>query len=48
MQLLAADADVNLAAVNGITPLMAAAYGGHADMVKTLLDCGAKPTRSTG
>ena len=43
MQLLAADADVNLAAVNGITPLMAAAYGGHADMVKTLLDRGAKP-----
>ena len=31
--LLAAGADVNVAAVNGITPLMAAAYGGHTDMV---------------
>ena len=32
------EANVNLAAVNGVTPLMAAAYGGHVDMVGLLLD----------
>jgi len=39
--LVAAGADVNLAAVNGITPLMAAAYGGHTEFVGVLLDKGA-------
>ena len=34
--LVAAGADVNLAAINGITPLMAAAYGGHAEFVAVL------------
>jgi ankyrin repeat protein len=43
MVALDAGADVNLAAVNGITPLMAAAYGGHNDMVKRLLANGANP-----
>ena len=38
---LDAGADVNLAAVNGITPLMAAAYGGYDDIVKRLLAKGA-------
>src|SRR5262245_12366893 len=40
---LDAGVDVNLAALNGITPLMAAAYGGHNDMVKRLLAKGANP-----
>jgi ankyrin repeat protein len=40
---LDAGANVNLAAVNGITPLMAAAYGGHNDTVKRLLARGADP-----
>jgi uncharacterized protein len=40
---LDAGADVNLAAVNGITPLMAAAYGGYDDIVKRLLAKGANP-----
>ena len=39
--LVAAGADVNLAAVNGITPLMAAAYGGQTEFVGVLLDKGA-------
>jgi len=38
---LAAGADVNLAAVNGITPLMAAAFNGQTAMAKQLLDKGA-------
>jgi ankyrin repeat protein len=44
MIVLDAGVDVNLAALNGITPLMAAAYGGHNDMVKRLLAKGANPT----
>jgi len=40
--LVAAGADVNLAAINGTTPLMAAAYGGDIEFVKLLLDKGAK------
>ena len=39
--LVGAGADVNLAAINGITPLMAAAYGGHTEFVAVLLDKGA-------
>lgn len=42
--MLDAGADVNLAAINGITPLMAAAYGGHNEMVKRLLKQGANPS----
>lgn len=40
---LDAGADANLAAVNGITPLMAAAYGGHDDIARRLLAKGANP-----
>jgi ankyrin repeat protein len=39
--MLDAGTDVNLAAVNGITPLMAAAYSGRTDMVARLLTKGA-------
>jgi hypothetical protein len=39
--MLDAGTDVNLAAVNGVTPLMAAAFAGHADIVKELLAKGA-------
>ena len=39
--LLDAGADVNLAAVNGITPLMAASFGGHDDIARRLLAQGA-------
>jgi ankyrin repeat protein len=39
--MLDAGTDVNLAAVNGVTPLMAAAYGGQKDMVELLLARGA-------
>ena len=39
--MLAAGTDVNIAAVNGVTPLMAAAYGGQKDMVEALLARGA-------
>ena len=45
--LVDAGADVNLAAVNGITPLMAAAYGGNVDIVGALLDKGADVAPST-
>ena len=38
-----AGADVNEAAVNGVTPLMAAAYAGQVEMARTLLERGAKP-----
>src|SRR5215213_7778159 len=41
--LLAAGANVNEAAVNGVTPLMAAAYAGQVEMARTLLERGAKP-----
>jgi hypothetical protein len=41
--LLDAGANVNQAALNGITPLMAAAYGGHEAIVKRLLAQGADP-----
>jgi ankyrin repeat protein len=40
---LDAGADVNQPAVNGITPLMAAAFGGHTDIAKQLLAKGASP-----
>lgn len=36
-----AGADVDAANYNGITPLMLAAKGGHAHLVKLLLDSGA-------
>src|SRR6266481_4159232 len=36
-QMLDAGTDVNLAAVNGVTPLMAAAHGGHVEIVRMLL-----------
>jgi ankyrin repeat protein len=39
--MLDAGTDVNQAAVNGVTPLMAAAYGGNAQMVATLIAKGA-------
>ncbi|MEO8487049.1 MAG: ankyrin repeat domain-containing protein [Betaproteobacteria bacterium] len=42
--LVAAGTNVNLAAVNGITPLMAAAHGGSAEIVALLLDKGADLT----
>jgi uncharacterized protein len=41
--LLMAGADVNLPAINGVTPLMAAAYGGHVVMLQALLARGADP-----
>ena len=40
---LDAGADVNQPAVNGITPLMTAAFGGHTGMAKQLLAKGANP-----
>ena len=39
--MLDAGADVNLAAVNGVTPLMAAAFAGQVEMVTALLARGA-------
>ncbi len=39
--MLAAGADVNLAAVDGVTPLMTAAVNGQAGMARQLLDKGA-------
>ena len=45
--MLDAGTDVNLAAVNGVTPLMAAAFEGQAEMVAALLARGAgRLTRS--
>lgn len=41
--LLQAGADVNVAAAAGTTPLMCAAFNGHADVVKRLLTAGAAP-----
>ena len=41
--LLAAGADVNLPAINGVTPLMAAAYGAHNRGFKALRARGADP-----
>jgi len=38
---LDADANVNVAAINGVTPLMAAAYAGDAAMARALIDRGA-------
>lgn len=43
MVVLDAGADVNQPAVNGITPLMAAAYGGQTALAKLLLAKGADP-----
>lgn len=40
-QMIAAGTDVNLAAVNGVTPLMAAAHGGYTQIVRELLAKGA-------
>src|SRR5438874_3428731 len=39
--LIDADADVNQAALNGVTPLMAAAYGGHLEIARVLIAKGA-------
>jgi len=39
--MMLAGTDVNLAAISGVTPLMAAAYAGHKDMVELLLAHGA-------
>ena len=36
-----AGADVNAPSENGLTPLMVASRGGHADVVKVLLEAGA-------
>ena len=41
--MLDAGTDVNIAAVNGVTPLMAASYAGLTDIVATLLERGADP-----
>ena len=40
--MLNAGTDVNLAAVNGVTPLMAAAHAGQTDIVRLLLGKGAE------
>ena len=45
--MLDAGADVNLAAVNGITPLMAAAFGGQTAMVAALLAPGRRRRRAS-
>ena len=39
---MAAGADVNLASINRVTPLMAASYAGQVDLVKALLAAGAQ------
>ena len=39
--LLKAGADVNLASLEGVTPLMAASYGGHVLLARRLLDASA-------
>ena len=39
---LAAGADVNLASVESVTPLMAACYGGNVDLVRDLRGAGAR------
>jgi uncharacterized protein len=44
--MLDAGTDVNIAAVNGITPLMAASYAGLTDVVGSLLGRGADPAPS--
>jgi ankyrin repeat protein len=41
MDMVKAGTDVNLAAVNGVTPLMAAAHAGQTDIVRVLLAKGA-------
>jgi len=41
MDMVKAGTDVNLAAVNGVTPLMAAAHAGQTDIVRALLAKGA-------
>jgi uncharacterized protein len=44
MDMLNAGTDVNLAAVNGVTPLMTAAHAGQTDIVRLLLAKGANVT----
>jgi uncharacterized protein len=41
--LIAAGANVNQPAINGVTPLMAAAYAGEVEIARSLLDKGADP-----
>jgi ankyrin repeat protein len=41
MQMIGAGTDVNLAAVNGVTPLMAAAHAGQTDIARLLMAKGA-------
>ena len=41
--LCAANANLNIAAEEGVTPLMAAAQHGHAETLRVLLDAGADP-----
>ena len=41
--LLAAGVDVNIHAMNGITPLMVASRQGHIEIVRALLEAGADP-----
>jgi ankyrin repeat protein len=43
--LAARGVDVNLAAINKTTPLMAAAFAGRADIMRLLLDAGADASR---
>src|SRR6202022_2215821 len=43
-QMIGAGTDINLAAVNGVTPLMAAAHSGQTDIVRLLIARGADLT----
>src|SRR5437773_3286305 len=44
LQMIDAGTDVNVAAVNGVTPLMAAAHGGYVEVARVLLAKGADVT----
>jgi uncharacterized protein len=43
-ELLSKGAEINRLSSDGFTPLMRAAYGGHHDSVRILLERGADPT----